>query len=69
MNKELETKLTNTLKAEFEYVKKHENDQKLRIEKMNDILRMEQIVLNFDDLEDTLKEYFRKKAEKERFDR
>ena len=69
MNKELETKLTNTLKAEFEYVKKYENDSKLRIKKMNDILRMEQIILNFDDLEDTLKEYFRKNAEKERFDR
>jgi len=69
MNKELETKLTNTLKAEFEYVKKYEDDPKSRIKKMNDILRMEQIILNFDDLEPTLQEYFREKTEKERFDR
>lgn len=35
MDKELETKLSNTLKAEFDYVKKHEKDKKKIVEEVN----------------------------------
>ena len=69
MNKELETKLTNVLKAEFNYVKTYEDNSSVRIAKMNDIYHMQQIVLNFDELEPVLKDFFNKKAEKDRFDR
>ena len=69
MTKELATKLFNVLNAEFDYIGKNEKDKDKRTEKMNEIIRMEQIILNFDELEPTLKEYFRKKAEKEKWER
>ena len=69
MNKELETKLTNVLKAEFDYVRKHENDVNLRLQKMYDIFHMQQVILNFDELEPVIKDYINKKAEKEKFER
>lgn len=69
MNKELETKLTNVLKAEFDYVRKHENDLNLRLQKMDDIFHIQQVILNFDELEPLIKKYMNKKAEKEKFER
>ena len=69
MNKELETKLTNVLKAEFDYVKTHENDKIRRLGKMNDIYHLQQIIFNFDDLELIIAEYLNKKAEKERWEK
>lgn len=69
MNKELETKLTNVLKAEFDYVKKTENNQILRLQKMGDIYHMQQIINNIDELEPVIADFLNKKAEKGRFER
>lgn len=69
MYKELETKLLNTLKAEFDYVKKNENGKNNRLEKMNDIYHIQQILANFDELEPIIAEYLNNKAKKGRFER
>lgn len=69
MNKELETKLFNVLKAEFNYVRTHENDQNKRLTKMNDIFHVTQILANFDELEPIIADYLNKKARKEKFER
>ena len=69
MYKELETKLTNMLKGEFDYVKKHENDPNLRYNKLNDVFHLQQIILNFSELEPLIADYLNKKAEKNRFER
>lgn len=69
MYKELKIKLANTLKAEFDYVRKHENGQINRLNKMNDIFRIEQIIENFDELEPIIADYLNKKARKEKFER
>lgn len=69
MNKELEAKLSNTLKSEFEYVKKHEKDKNKRVEKMGNIINLQQVLNNYDELEPVIAEYLNKKAEKERWER
>lgn len=69
MNKELETKLFNVLKAEFDYIKKHEENGDKRVERMLDILHLEKIIENFDELEPVLQKYFAEKAKKEKFER
>lgn len=69
MYKELERKLTNVLKAEFNYVKTHENDKDKRLNRMNDIFHITQILSNFDELEPIIADYLNKKADKERWER
>lgn len=69
MYKELEKKLTNVLKAEFDYVKTNENDKNKRLNRMNDILHITQVLANFDELEPVIADYLNKKARKEKFER
>lgn len=69
MYNELATKLFNILKAEFDYIKTNETAKDERINKMSQIIQMEQIILNFDDLEPVLQKFFAEKAEKERFNK
>ena len=69
MNKGLERKLFNVLKAEFDYIKEHEEDKNKRIAGMLDILHLEKILENFDELEPVLQKYFAEKAKKEKFER
>lgn len=69
MNKELKTKLTNVLKAEFDYVRMHENSSNKRLDKMNDIYHIGQIIEHFDELEPIIADYLNKKARKEKFER
>jgi hypothetical protein len=69
MYKELEKKLTNVLKAEFNYVKTHENDKNKRLNRMNDIFHITQVLANFDELEPIIADYLNKKARKEKFER
>lgn len=69
MYKELERKLTNVLKAEFNYVKTHENDKNKRLNRMNDIFHITQVLANFDELEPIIADYLNKKARKEKFER
>lgn len=69
MNNELKTKLSNVLKAEFDYIKRTETDKAVLIQKMGDIYHMQKIINNFDELEPVIAEYLNKKAERERFER
>ena len=69
MNNELKTKLSNVLKAEFDYIKRTETDQILRLKKMGDVYHMQQIISNFDELEPVIANYLNEKAERERFER
>ena len=69
MYKELEKKLTNVLKAEFNYIKTHENDKNKRLNRMNDIFHITQVLANFDELEPIIADYLNKKARKEKFER
>ena len=67
MNKLLETKLINTLKAEAEHLLHSEDDIKNKLDEMKDIDNMMKIINNYDELEDVLKKYFKEKAKKEKW--
>ena len=69
MYKELETRLVNTLKAEYDYVKEHETNIDDKRKKIFDIFHMQQVLLNFDELEPVIADYLNKKAKKEKFER
>ena len=69
MYKELETRLVNTLKAEYDYVKEHETNIDNKRKKMFDVFHMQQVLLNFDELEPVIEDYLNKKARKEKFER
>lgn len=69
MYKELKVKLANTLKAEFDYVRTHENSSNKRLDKMNDIYHLGQVIEHFDELEPIIADYLNKKARKEKFER
>ena len=69
MYKELETRLVNTLKAEYDYVKEHETNIDNKRKKMFDVFHMQQVLLNFDELEPVIADYLNKKAKKEKFER
>lgn len=69
MYKELEMKLFNTLKGEFDYIQKQEDTKDEKSGKMMDIFHMQQIITNFDELEPIIADYLNKKARKEKFER
>lgn len=69
MDKEIKTKLDNMLKTECEYTLKNEKDRNKKIDKMNTLFNLKKIIDNFDELEPVLREYFSKKADKDRFEK
>lgn len=69
MYKELEMKLFNTLKGEFDYIQKQEDTKDEKSGKMMDIFHMQQIITNFDELEPIIADYLNRKAKKERWER
>lgn len=69
MYKELEMKLFNTLKGEFDYIQKQEDTKDEKSRKIMDIFHMQQIITNFDELEPIIADYLNKKARKEKFER
>lgn len=69
MYKELEMKLFNTLKGEFDYIQKQEDTKDEKSGKMMDIFHMQQIITNFDELEPIIADYLNQKAKKERLER
>lgn len=69
MYKELEMKLFNTLKGEFDYIQKQEDTKDEKSGKIMDIFHMQQIITNFDELEPIIADYLNKKARKEKFER
>lgn len=69
MDKNIYSKIDNVLKAESEYIMKHEKDTKEKLNKMNTLFNLKKIIDNYDELEGTLKKFFEEKAEKEKFER
>lgn len=69
MDKSIYTKIDNVLKAESEYIMKHENNTKEKFNKMNTLFNLKKIIDNYDELEGILKKFFEEKAEKEKFER
>lgn len=69
MYKELEMKLFNTLKGEFDYIQKQEDTKDEKSGKIMDIFHMQQIITNFDELEPIIADYLNQKAKKERWER
>ena len=67
MDKHIESKLNNVLKSEGQYIMKNEKNIMNKLKKMDIIFNMQKIVDNYDELEPILKDYFRKKAEKEKY--
>lgn len=69
MDKGIYTKIDNVLKAESEYVMKHEENTKEKLNKMNTLFNLKKIIDNYDELEGILRKFFKEKAEKEKFER
>ena len=69
MDKHIKSKLDNVLKAECDYVMKNEKDIKEKCKKMDALFNLKKVLDNYDELQPLLKEFFNKKAEKERFER
>lgn len=69
MDKGIYTKIDNVLKAESDYIMKHEENTKEKLNKMNTLFNLKKIIDNYDELEGTLKKFFEEKAEKEKFER
>lgn len=67
MYKELKTRLSNSLKAEADYVAKFETDKTIKFNKMNDILNITKVIEQFDELEPIIAEYINEKARKEKW--
>ena len=66
MDKEIETKLNNVLKAEANYTMKNEKNLHKKVEKMDTLFNLKKILDNYDELEPVLKRYFNERNSKER---
>ncbi len=63
MNKIIQTKLNNVLKAELQIIKTSDTELSEKAEMLNDIGNIKKIIDNYDELEPLLKKYFEKKAQ------
>lgn len=68
MDLNIKTKLSNTLKAEAEYVLKNEKSIDNKLEKLNTLFNFQKIIDNYDELEPVLKKFFAEKAREEKWD-
>lgn len=68
MNKVLETKLINVLKAEAKQTIESQEEILIRISKMNDIENMLKIIQNYEELTPVLAKFFEEKYNKEKWE-
>ena len=61
MNKLIQTKINNILKAELQAVKTSDTELSEKVEIVDTIKNLKMIVDNYDELEPLLKEFFEKK--------
>lgn len=61
MNKIIQTKITNILKAELQHLKTSDTELSEKAEIVDTIKNLKMIVDNYDELEPLLKEFFEKK--------
>ena len=69
MDKIIHTQLTNVLKTEIKYTMNNEQDKQQKIDKINTLFNIKKIIDNYDELEPVLREYFKNKAEKDKWER
>lgn len=67
MDKFLETKLSNVLRCEGDYILNSDIPMREKASKMDDIFNLQKILMYYNELEPMLKEFFAKKAEEERW--
>lgn len=67
MYKDLKVRLINSLKAEADYVSKFEMDKTTKFDKMNDIMNLTKVLVNFEELEPIIANCINEKAKKEKF--
>ena len=68
MNKEIEVKLNNVIKAECKHVMEYETDRDVKLEKMETLFNLKKIIDNYDELEPFLIEYFSRKFDRDRWE-
>ena len=66
MNKFIKTKLNNVLKTELEFTMHNDEDTLEKLDRVNTIQNIKKVIDNYDELEPLLKEFFSKKADKEK---
>ena len=69
MDKIIHKQLTNVLKTEIKYVMQNEQNKQQKIDKINTLFNIKKIIDNYDELEPVLREYFKNKAEKDKWER
>ena len=69
MNKNIKKKLVTFLSNESHAIFHEDGEIVEKIDRMNTILRLTQIVENYDELEPVLQKFFREKADKEKYER
>lgn len=67
MNENLKDKLSEILKQEAEGIMHSDNELIEKLKQMDDISNMMKVIDNFEELEPTLKKFFKEKAEKEKW--
>lgn len=67
MDKGIKEKISKLLMEEAKSLLNEEGRE--RVHKLNDIFNTQKILDNYDELEPTIQEYFRKKAEKDKWSR
>ena len=67
MNELIKIRLTNVLKSEAKLIMESGEDVRAKLEKVDDIGNMLKIIDNYDELEPTLKKFFKEKNEKEKW--
>lgn len=68
MNENLKDKLSEILKQEAEGIMHSDNGLIEKLKQMDDISNMMKVIDNFEELEPTLKKFFKEKAEKDKWD-
>lgn len=69
MNKVIKQKLTNILKNEVTYILNNEENNQEKLKKLDDLFNLQKIINNFDELEPILYNYFKEKAQQDKWEK
>ena len=68
MNELVKIRVKNVLKAEARLIIGSGEDVQAKVDKMNDITNLVKIIDNYDELEPLLKEFYKEKSKKEKWE-
>lgn len=66
---DIKKRISNLLKQEAENILRSDNELSDKASNINIIFNLQKILLNYDELEPTLKDFFTKKAQKDKWER